>query len=57
MHAHFHNNLNASASLALAGQDYVNTNPGGTAPPGDTVLVDDNGAALVDDFGNAVSVN
>ncbi len=57
MHAHFHNSLNAGATASLVANDYVNNNPGGAAPPSDTVLVDDNGAALVDDFGNALSVN
>lgn len=57
MHAHFHNSLNAGATASLVANDYVNNNPGGAAPAGDTVLVDDNGAALVDEFGNAISVN
>ena len=56
MHAHFHNNLHLSGSTGLA-KDYVNSNPGAPAAPGDTVLVDDNEAALVDEFGNAISVN
>lgn len=58
MHAHFHNNLNAQATISLlAAKDFVNNNPGSPAAPGATVLADDNGAALVDDNGNALDIN
>ncbi len=57
MHAHFHNTLNASPSLASSAADFVNTNPGTPGFAGDTVLVNDTEAALVDENGNAISVN
>jgi hypothetical protein len=57
MHAHFHNNFHVRGGSKVIADDTVNTNPGGSALGNETVIVDENNAALVDENGNALNIN